>query len=94
MISKLKKIPDFDETWKAEIGNIVADLSAQYEDQMRKTIAAMESKHALELQLMKANAKPREDVIAKRRDLRKEEGNKLGKIRDLETQVRNITSIN
>ncbi|XP_029649220.1 intermediate filament protein ifa-1-like isoform X1 [Octopus sinensis] len=81
MISKLKKIPDFDETQKTEIGNIVADLSAQYEDKLRKATADMERRYAGQLQLEKAKAKPKEDFIdpRKRRD--------LGKISELETQI-------
>lgn len=49
MLSKTQKLPDFQDSWKAEIGNIVADLSAEYEAQLHAMTAALETRHAEEV---------------------------------------------
>eukprot|EP00106_Octopus_bimaculoides_P009354 XP_014776796.1 PREDICTED: 70 kDa neurofilament protein-like isoform X1 [Octopus bimaculoides] len=57
IVSKTQKLPDFQDSWKAEVGNIVSDLSAEYESQLQAITAAMESRHADELQKLKAGVR-------------------------------------
>ncbi|GAB1606988.1 70 kDa neurofilament protein-like [Argonauta hians] len=58
MLSKQQKMPDFKAEWKSEIGNVVADLSAEYEAQLQSITTAMELRHADQIQQLKAGAKP------------------------------------
>ncbi|XP_036367706.1 70 kDa neurofilament protein-like isoform X2 [Octopus sinensis] len=57
IVSKTQKLPDFQDSWKAEVGNIVSDLSAEYESQLQTITAAMESRHADEIQKLKAGVR-------------------------------------
>ncbi|XP_052831305.1 70 kDa neurofilament protein isoform X1 [Octopus bimaculoides] len=94
MLSKTQKLPDFQESWKAEIGDMVADLSAEYEAQLNTITASMECRHAEQMQKLKAGAKPEmvAQVSSENRRSRMESGDMSGRLSGYETQIANMKS--
>ncbi|XP_029649224.1 70 kDa neurofilament protein isoform X1 [Octopus sinensis] len=94
MLSKTQKVPDFQETWKAEIGGMVADLSAEYEAQLQEATRAMECRHAEQLQKLKAGARPESAarVSTENRRSRMEASDMSGQVGAYEGQISQLKS--
>ncbi|XP_029649225.1 70 kDa neurofilament protein [Octopus sinensis] len=94
MLSKTQKVPDFQETWKAEIGGMVADLSAEYEAQLLEATRAMECRHAEQLQKLKAGARPESAarVSTENRRSRMEASDMSGQVGAYEGQISSLKS--
>ncbi|GAB1606989.1 hypothetical protein Ahia01_000981600 [Argonauta hians] len=70
MLSKKQKVPDFQETWRAETGNIVAELRAEYEAQIKDIKDQLTARHNVQLQQLSLSQKPREADTVKVKNIK------------------------
>ncbi|XP_036367708.1 70 kDa neurofilament protein-like isoform X4 [Octopus sinensis] len=94
MLSKTQKIPDFQESWKAEVGSMVADLSAEYDAQLQAATMAMEFRHKEQMQRLKAGAKPEmaSQMSTENRRSRMEASDMSGQVGAYEGQISGLKS--